>query len=158
MSAAGVFTLETRLGNWESQFPDHSEDIASQGAQGISKSGRFILLVDDDYGVRLLARDVLEAQGFQVLEACNSAEALKIWREKGPQIELLLTDFAMPGIMNGRKLAESLLAEQPNLKIVMMSGHGSKVVADSILGRHFLQKPFSLHSLASIVHKCLGRE
>ena len=117
---------------------------------------RSILLVDDDHGVRLLARDILEGLGYHVLEAAGSGEALRLWQDNASHIRLLLTDFAMPGSMNGRHLAEHLLARCPDLKIIMMSGHGSAVVRGSAFEKYFLPKPFVIESLAKIVQDCFA--
>jgi CheY-like chemotaxis protein len=61
-----------------------------------------ILLVDDDSDVRTVVRDALEESGYQIWEASDGSEALNIWKTKASQFDLLLTDMAMPGGLDGR--------------------------------------------------------
>ncbi len=108
-----------------------------------------VLLVEDEADVRRLACDMLARLGYSVLEAASGADALRIWRERGPSIDLLLTDVIMPQ-MSGRELADNLKADRPDVKIMFMSGY-----ADDVLARHgihqtgaaFLHKPFTVDVL-----------
>jgi CheY-like chemotaxis protein len=103
----------------------------------------------------MVVRDALEESGYQIWEASDGSAALNIWKTKAAQIDLLLADMAMPGSLNGRQLADRLRREQPGLKVVFMSGHILDVAG--IIQSHgcFLQKPFSLESLAEIVRSHL---
>jgi PAS domain S-box-containing protein len=114
-----------------------------------------ILLVEDDVDVRMVTRDVLEASGYQVWEACDGLEALNIWKANAPQIDLLLTDVIMPGGLNGQELADRLREERPSLKVILMSGYGPDTTKKIQLRGHILQKPFSLESLTETVRKCM---
>jgi len=67
---------------------------------------RKILLVEDESFVRNVACEILEAEGYEVLAARTGAEAINLFKQKGP-IQLLVTDMVMPG-MNGRDLADKL--------------------------------------------------
>ena len=123
-------------------------------------STKKILLVDDDSDVRTVVRDALEESGYQIWEASDGSEALNIWKTKASQIDLLLTDMAMPGSLNGRQLADRLRREQPGLKVVFMSDHILDILdlAGIIQSRGcFLQKPFSPENLAEIVRRHLDR-
>jgi CheY-like chemotaxis protein len=114
-----------------------------------------ILLVDDDSDVRTVVRDALEESGYQIWEASDGSEALNIWKTKASQIDLLLTDMAMPGSLNGRQLADRLRREQPGLKVVFMSGHILDMAGILQSPGFFLQKPFSPENLAEIVRSNL---
>ena len=85
-----------------------------------------ILLVEDDLQVRDVARSSLEALGYRVLEASGGEEALRLFRECQGPVHLLLTDVIMPG-MNGRELAERILALQPQIRVLFMSGYTADV-------------------------------
>ena len=117
-----------------------------------------VLLVEDDAGLRGLARMVLEAQGgYKVLESPGGKEArLFAGQHKGP-IHLLLTDVVMPG-MSGRELSEELATLRPEMKILYMSGYtDDTVVRHGVLeeGMAFLQKPFTAESLLRKVRELL---
>jgi len=104
-----------------------------------------ILLVEDEEMVRNLAARVLRKQGYTVLEASRGSHALELFQAHPGQIHLLLTDVVMPE-MSGRILAEKLLAIQPDLKIVFMSGYtDDAIVRHGILdaGSHFIPKPLT---------------
>ncbi|MEZ5101334.1 MAG: response regulator [Thermoleophilia bacterium] len=104
-----------------------------------------ILLVDDEDVVRDVARRVLVASGYTVLEARFGAEAIVAAEEHDGPIDLLLTDVVMPH-MSGRELAERLVADRPELVVVYMSGHADDaVLRHGVLagGSPFVQKPFT---------------
>ena len=118
-------------------------------------STKKILLVDDDSDVRTVVRDALEESGYQIWEASDGSEALNIWKTNAAQIDLLLTDMAMPGSLNGRQLADRLRREQPGLKVVFMNGHILDMAGIIQAPGFFLQKPFSPVNLAEIVRSHL---
>ena len=116
-----------------------------------------VLLVEDEEVVRNLVREILEGNGYTVIEARNGAEALELGRRfKGP-IHLLVTDVVMPK-MSGRELAERLVTIHRETRILYMSGY-----TDGAIGHHgvldpdteFLQKPFSFDELAQKVRKVI---
>ncbi|GIK42624.1 MAG: histidine kinase [Chloroflexota bacterium] len=122
-----------------------------------SQRGGTILLVEDEPGVRNLVRDTLKEDGYTVLDASNSAEALLLSEQHPDPIHLLLTDVVMPGL-SGRQLAERLLLERPKLKILYMSGYtDDAIVHHGVLepGVAFLHKPFTLQMLAQKVREVL---
>src|SRR5579859_1798225 len=114
-----------------------------------------ILLVEDDGAVRMVARDVLEASGYQVWEASDSLSALNIWKANAAQIDLLLTDIIMPGGLNGQELADRLREERPGLKVILMSGYSPDRFVQINTYKRILPKPFSLESLTRAVRSCL---
>ena len=116
-----------------------------------------ILLVEDEEGVRELARDILRASGYTVFEARNGNEALLISeRHQGP-LDLLLTDVVMPR-MSGRELAERLGPVRPGLRVLYMSGYtDDAVIRHGVFGSDtaFLQKPFTPAALMQRVRETL---
>jgi PAS domain S-box-containing protein len=119
-----------------------------------------ILLVEDEAGVRHLAREMLRQQGYAVHEAEGGSQALQLFEQHATSIDLLLTDVVMPQ-MSGRELAEHLLAARPDLKVLYMSGYTNDVIARHGLldsATALLQKPFTQESLGRKVRAVLDRE
>lgn len=121
----------------------------------VASEQRIILLVEDALAIRGLARRVLDAEGYGVLEASSAEEALQL-AEESERVDLLLTDFRLPGI-TGVELARRLAAENPDLVTVYMSGYGEEALAGEELvpGSTFVQKPFSPVELAMTVRTLL---
>jgi PAS domain S-box-containing protein len=119
-----------------------------------------ILLVEDEENLRRLARQYLETQGYRVLEAADSAAAVHICSDEPGPIHLLLTDVIMPGL-NGRQLAERIVALRPKVKVLYMSGYTENVIGhDGTIepGVNLLQKPFSLPALKNKVREVLDAQ
>jgi CheY-like chemotaxis protein len=117
-----------------------------------------ILLVEDEDAVRHLARQVLEMQGYTVLEARNGIEALAVADGQTSRIDLLLTDVVMPE-MSGRALVESMRAIRPDIAVLYMSGYtDDAIVRQGVLepGTAFLSKPFTLEILVRKVQEVLA--
>ncbi|MEP3213254.1 MAG: PAS domain S-box protein [Luteolibacter sp.] len=120
-----------------------------------------ILLVEDEQAVRRLTRMVLETAGYQVLEAPNGVEGLKLWEEHQDEIQLLLTDMVMPEGVSGRDLAARLQARNPKLRVVFTSGYSAEMANQGLTlqeGRNFVPKPASVQLLLDTVRQCLDRE
>jgi PAS domain S-box-containing protein len=120
--------------------------------------GRTVLLVEDEPAIRALARQVLQQQGHQVLEARDGLEALEVYDRHSGAVDLLLTDLVMPHL-SGPELARRLLARGAPLRLLFMSGYArdTALFNQPILGRrpHFLPKPFSLAGLLEAVCRAL---
>ncbi|MFI5375564.1 MAG: response regulator [Candidatus Rokuibacteriota bacterium] len=118
---------------------------------------RTILVVDDDEWVRVLARDVLAAEGYRVLEASDGQDAIRVASEHPGPIHLLLTDVVMPG-MNGCELAAGLGALLPGLKVMFMSAYDR----DFLVARGLnptgpvITKPFTIEYLTRRIQMVLG--
>jgi GAF domain-containing protein len=118
-----------------------------------------ILLVEDEGEVRALARDILQARGYTLLEAPNGAEALRIGERHTGVIHLMLTDVVMPGI-SGPELANRLTALRPGMAVLYMSGYtDNAVVHHGMLdsGAAFLQKPMAPDALVRKVRELLDQ-
>jgi two-component system cell cycle sensor histidine kinase/response regulator CckA len=116
-----------------------------------------VLLAEDAPGVRAAARQILERQGYTVLEAPNGTTALELATRFSGPIDLLLTDVVMPET-SGRQLAERFLKFRPAGKVLFMSGYtDDAVVLHGVLesGTPYLQKPFSARGLGMKVREVL---
>jgi len=119
-----------------------------------------ILLVEDEEGVRTLARTVLQQHGYAVLDAMNGGYALVICETRSQPIDLMITDVVMPHF-SGRQLAERLATRQPAMKVLFMSGYtDDAIVHHGVLesGMPFLQKPFAPEALARKVRDVLDNK
>jgi len=109
--------------------------------------------------VRAVTARALRAVGHTVVEASDPAVALAIAESGATPFDLLVTDVVMPG-MNGRELAERLVALHPDLPAIYMSGYSPETVFGGGLlgaGTPFLRKPFAREDLASRVQTALDR-
>lgn len=134
-----------------------SEPAATEASGGEEKGTETILIVEDDAGVRALARETLLEHGYRVLVAADGAEALETVAGREDEIDLLVTDVVMPG-MNGRKLAEAISATRPELRILYMSGYNQELTAENGELRQnaqLLTKPFTPARLTSKVREVL---
>jgi len=120
---------------------DRPEEFAPEQLRGTET----ILLVEDEAPVRAVTRQLLERNGYTVLEASNGASALALVDGNDRlRVDLLLTDVIMPG-MSGRDLATHLVAHRPKLHVLYMSGYtDDAVVRHGMLepGLAYLEKPF----------------
>ena len=117
-----------------------------------------ILLVEDDFAVRAVARRVLTQLGYEVGEAASAHEALVTFREARQPFRLLLTDLIMPGGVTGQELATMLVSEQPGLRVIYMSGYSEEIASRRLTvvpGENFLAKPFEIEALGTIVRRAL---
>jgi two-component system, cell cycle sensor histidine kinase and response regulator CckA len=116
-----------------------------------------ILLVEDDDGVRRFTSRVLETAGYKVVAASNGETALAA--ANGLVVELLLTDVVMPG-MGGREVATRLLAVQPQVRPVFMSGHTREGLQDGAARGEMklLAKPFTAQELLAMVDDTLAED
>jgi CheY-like chemotaxis protein len=122
-----------------------------------ARGNETVLVVEDDGHVRKLACSVLDGAGYHVIEAEHAEEALRLCDElKGP-LHLLLTDVVMPK-MSGRALAERVVALQPKIKVLFMSGYTDDAVLRhgvGDMGAAFLQKPLTPNNLTRKVREVL---
>jgi two-component system cell cycle sensor histidine kinase/response regulator CckA len=120
-----------------------------------------ILLAEDDPLLRDSMQRVLSQLGYRVLVAPTGAEALEVWQNKREEIRLLITDLLMPDGMTGKDLAQRILEDDPEMKVIYMSGYSADIIGkDSPLPEccDFLSKPFSAHRLSQVVRDCLDKK
>jgi two-component system, cell cycle sensor histidine kinase and response regulator CckA len=116
-----------------------------------------VLVVEDDATIRNIVRKVLTAQGYAVLTASDGHDAERVASAHAGAIDLLVTDVVMPGL-NGRQVAERLVAKRKGLRVLYLSGYtDDAIVNHGVLdpGVAFLQKPFTPTVLARKVREVL---
>ncbi|MBP1628377.1 MAG: sensor hybrid histidine kinase [Holophagaceae bacterium] len=116
-----------------------------------------VLLVEDDAAVRALVVGALASWGYQVLEAADPLAALQITDAHSDPIHLLITDVVMP-YFNGPDLAQRILQQRPDLRVLFVSGYtdGAIIHQESELkSAEFLQKPFNMKTLNQKVRAIL---
>ena len=132
------------------------EPVVSTRVNGRGGTER-VLVVDDEEQVRRLLVRGLQLGEYDVLEASGGQEAIAILEQEDGQIRLVVTDIAMP-VMNGVELAARINALWPGLPVLFVSGHPYDVVAHDhrmIAADRFLQKPFKVDTLLSLVRNAL---
>jgi two-component system, cell cycle sensor histidine kinase and response regulator CckA len=125
-----------------------------------TRGSETVLLVEDEESVRQLVRDTLELRGYRVIEAETGEAGLRAADEINGPIDLLITDLVMPGI-GGKQLAAEMARRRPATHILFLSGYAEDAIRDNgdlESGAAFLQKPFTLQSLARKVREVLRTE
>jgi two-component system cell cycle sensor histidine kinase/response regulator CckA len=133
--------------------PTHHNKAVCDRLQGTET----ILLAEDQDGIRELASEFLKRRGYTILEAKDGSDALRMAEGYPDEIDLLVTDVAMPNI-DGPELADRLAVLRPHMKIIFMSGFAEYVKDNRQLAvpdRVTLQKPFALGTLARKVREVL---
>jgi PAS domain S-box-containing protein len=144
-------------------FLPRVDDRAPDGGSRAAKAGRggseTVLVVEDEPGVRSLARRILEHRGYHVLEAKDPIDGLGVGHAYADRIHLLLSDVVMPG-SGTMSLYDELAPSRPDMRVLYMSGYADEtVVAQGVLshGAPLLKKPFTARALADAVRDAIDR-
>jgi CheY-like chemotaxis protein len=117
-------------------------DVSTSNVMGISVTKRpVVLIVEDDFWVRMNAAELIGDAGFEVVQAGNADQAITIL-EARPDIHVVFTDIQMPGSMDGLKLASFVRGRWPPIKIVATSGFVNVGKDDLPEGSRFIPKPY----------------
>ena len=120
-------------------------------------AGGMVLVVDDEPAVRMLVGDVLRDLGYDVIEAVDGMDGLRVLKSK-QRIDLLVSDVGLPGGMNGRQLADAARVQRPRLKVLFITGFAENAAWGSGTlepGMQVLTKPFALDTLTTTVRSML---
>ena len=131
-------------------------EVPIEGGLTVGRAGDdVVLLVEDEDGVRRVARRALEMHGYRVVEASDGAQAVDLARSN-PSVGLLLTDVMMPGSF-GPEVAHAVHEIVPGLPVLYMSGHADDMARGGLVDPSvpFLAKPFTPHRLAEKVREVL---
>jgi CheY-like chemotaxis protein len=111
-----------------------------------------VLLVEDEFLLRMNAVEMIEEAGFDVVEAGNADEAIEILENRS-DIRVIFTDIQMPGSMDGLKLAAAVRGRWPPIKIIATSGQYLIREGDLPEGGVFLSKPYTSDSILFALHE-----
>jgi two-component system, cell cycle sensor histidine kinase and response regulator CckA len=143
---------------WEEAPARAKLDAPKSLAESQRGSGETILVVEDDAGVRELARVTLEQGGYDIVEAGDGREALEVWENNRGAIDMLVTDVVMPNGLSGGSLATTLQERNPRLRVICTSGYNPEFIKKDLpttRGIIFLPKPYSPQMLLEAVKKGL---
>lgn len=101
------------------------------------------LVVDDEPLIRMNLSDILESEGYELLEAASAPEAEMVLEERS-DVSLLITDVKMPGSFDGLDLAKRVASGRPQVKIVVVSGHAHSDDARLPPRAQFIRKPYTV--------------
>lgn len=146
------------------KLPRHLAEARPTGAANADpnsmppKGKGTVMIVDDEEQVRSVLIEVLQLQGYTVLEAADAPGALRIL-DQCSRLDLLVTDIGLPNGMNGRQLAELVRTHWSTVPVLLITGYAETLVTkNSILppGMHLLTKPFTMNAFAEKVASLTG--
>ncbi len=141
-------------------FPQVSAPVAAEttvNEEVPARGHETVLLVEDEVKLLEIGQRILEEAGYQVIATPDPLTALQLAADHEMSIDLLLTDVIMPKL-NGKELAERMLAVQPGIKVAYMSGYATDIIAARGLledGVQLLQKPFTTEALTRKLREIL---
>ena len=138
--------------------PYNAEAPARPEAQD-SGDGETILVIDDEPTVRMLVIEVLQENGYRVLEATDGPAGLKIL-QSAARIDLLITDVGLPGGLNGRQVADAARLVRRGLKVLFITGYADSAALGAASlepGMEVITKPFVMATLGTKVRDLLER-
>jgi CheY-like chemotaxis protein len=160
--SGGGIRIDTRVGEGTSvkvYLPRAAENSVLEGSAlgtnpaQVERRDAAILLVDDDSAVREVTAALLEETGYVVLQVGSGGAALDLL-DRHPKIDLVLLDFAMPG-MSGAEVARQIQQRLPGLPILFVTGYADKTALGDISEEALIKKPFIDDELTRKVHSAL---
>jgi CheY-like chemotaxis protein len=121
---------------------------------------RTLLTIDDEEILMSMGCSIFEELGYSVTATANSAEAVELFRSRPDQLDLVMTDMAMPG-MTGVDLSSEILKIRPDIPIILCTGFSQVITEEKARAmgiRAFAMKPLSLTSIAKLVRKALEKK
>ncbi|MFN3209373.1 MAG: PAS domain-containing protein [Roseovarius sp.] len=164
--SGGVFRMESKPGQGSTAYlylpvadiaettPETENDGYEKDAERVQERKLTILTVDDDLLVAMGTVGMLEDLGYEVLDANSGAEALAIFAERSSDIDLVITDHAMPK-MTGTELARELRKVRPDLPVILATGYADLPEGTGTDVSAKLDKPFSERNLNAVIHSVL---
>jgi two-component system cell cycle sensor histidine kinase/response regulator CckA len=164
----GFVEVDSRPGHgttFSLYFPasERQDALAAQAGHDngpIARGSETILVVEDEEDIRELLTTMLHDYGYGVLVARDGLEALERYRRHCDDIQLVITDMDLPKI-NGAAVCQAILSENPQVKIILISGFVDAELKRSILAggvREFVAKPYTLPQMLKTVRKVLDGE
>ncbi len=144
-------------------LPRHHEKALDEGtathAQAMprAEAGETVLVVDDEPTIRMLVGDTLSELGYRAIEVGDAPSALKVLQSDA-KIDLLITDFGLPGGINGKQLADIARGRRPTLKVLFITGYAENAAITNgklETDMYVLSKPFPLDKLAARIRSII---
>ena len=135
-------------------------DAAAGQRAPVSRGKEQILVVEDDEAVRVSVLNQLRSLGYAASEAADGDAALAAFQAATRPFDLLLTDLIMPGVVNGKALADEVKSRWPDTRIIIMTGYAEDPIINHgrlDAGVLLLNKPFRKSELAQAVRQVLDR-
>ena len=129
--------------------------LASVASSMIPRGLGCILVVEDEFLIRMLLADELRDVGYQVVEAANADEALEVLRGVTPDV--IISDVRMPGSIDGMGLLAAVRQSFPNLPVIMMSADAEPQDAISAGANQFVAKPYRVEAIFEAVRHELNK-
>ncbi len=109
------------------------------------------MIVDDQFGIRVLLTEILQKDGYQMYQAANGKEALDI--QELEEIDIVLLDMKIPG-MDGVEILKKMKERQPSIKVVMMTAYGELKMVNEALENgaiSYMAKPFDIEDVRQVI-------
>jgi CheY-like chemotaxis protein len=140
----------------KTQMPDQDARNATNPGSEAGDNRATVLLVDDNSDVREITAILLNDLGYTVIEA-ESGPAVLAQLESGTTADLLIVDFAMPG-MSGLEMVTKARVKWPGLKAIFVTGYADAPhISDLLLGEAVIKKPYSVTDLETAINQALAR-
>lgn len=142
-------------------FPVLERPVAAQTAHQPElhlESGSTVLVIDDEFEVRDVIKDMLTDRGLEVLTAADGTRGIEVFAEHADEIDLVLLDLTMPG-KSGAEVFQELLAIRPDARVIVSSGFIEESVSSHFgeaMPAAFLHKPFTTDALMEKISSALG--
>jgi two-component system, cell cycle sensor histidine kinase and response regulator CckA len=133
-----------------------AEPAQVHGREPVALRGR-ILVIDDEPVVRRVLSRMLQELGFEVIGSEDSLEAIEFYRTNSKDIDLVILDLVMPKL-GGKEVLARLRGINPEVRAILSTGYDREGVVKEILSQgpvSFLQKPYTMDTLATVVHRAL---
>jgi CheY-like chemotaxis protein len=151
-TGGALFSIIRQVSRHRKPFGCGWKEFGSMVELTSNKSKPVILVVEDEYLIRMHAAEIIKEAGFEVVEAYNADEAISILQVR-KDIRIVFTDIEMPGSMDGLKLAHAIRDRWPPIEIILTSGR-HRLAADQIPERgRFFPKPYSSDALVAAIRK-----
>ncbi|WP_175476527.1 hybrid sensor histidine kinase/response regulator [Syntrophus gentianae] len=121
-----------------------ADEIPAEAPEPVSGGPETILLAEDDEPLRFLTEEILKSAGYRVLTAVDGEDALRVYREHGQEIDLLLLDVVMPR-KGGHEACDEIRTIRPGIPCIFMSGYSEDAISKNfVVEQEFrlIQKPF----------------
>ena len=133
------------------------QEVLPGMAEAIKERSPTVLVVDDEFNIRSMLKEVLEMNGYNVFTAANGQEGIDIFRKNTSQIDLIILDMVMP-VMDGKQAFLEIKKLKKSQKVIIISGYAKKDDLREILNKGalaFMSKPFQIDSIVKKVKEFL---